>query len=143
VGNESEVTLSLSLEDNLSPALAVVEAGYLAALDTLEAATTAAAAQLTAAWQAPLTALAQGSQEALAWLSALGSELQALGSLNVSPTVTINDLASGQLQAIRAEISALAGEITVSTSSYGAAAIDRQVVRTVIVPELNRLGYRA
>jgi hypothetical protein len=143
VGNESEVTLSLSLDDNVSPALAVVEAGYLSALAGLEAATTAAAAQLTAAWQAPLAALAQGSQEALSWLSALSVELQALGSLNVSPTVSLNDLATGQLQAIRAELSALAGQLSVSAGYYGPAALDRQVVRTVIVPELNRLGYRA
>lgn len=106
--NENEVTLSLALDDQVSPALANVEAGYLAALAQTQAA----------------------------------------------PTVTVNDLATPTLRAIRAELAALSGELMVVTQQAAAqavsysvapaqATIDRATVRQVIIPELNRLGYRA
>lgn len=149
MANESEVVLSLELEDNVSPALASLEAGYAATLASLEAATLATAATLEAAWQAPVRSLAQASQEATAWLVALGQQLAALGSVHVSPTVTINDLATPTLRAIQAELAALSGLVTVTTQAplYSTAqaglGLSRQLVRTVIVPELDRLGYRA
>jgi hypothetical protein len=156
VGNESEVTLSLALEDNVSPALAGIEAGYLASLAGLEAATLATSAALSAAWLAPLAGLAQATQEALGWLSTVSAELASLGAVSVAPTISVNDLATPTLRAIRAELAALTGELTVVStgSTYttstatpvsvsAAPTIDRQTVRRVIIPELNRLGYRA
>ncbi len=145
MGNENEVVLSLELEDNVSPALAGLEAAYGAALAGLEAATLASAATLEAAWQAPVRSLAEASREAIGWLASLGEQLAALGAVQASPTITINDLATPQLQAIRAELAALSGLVSVS-GSYAAASsssVSRQLVRTVIVPELNRLGYRS
>jgi len=149
VGNESEVTLSIGLEDNATPALAALSAGYGATLAQIEAATLAASSNLEAAWQAPLLALSAAGNEALGWLSAVGSELASLAATTAAPTVTINDLATPALQAIRAELSSLTGELAaVSAGVYEAqgvlaSGIDRQVVRRVIVPELNRLGYRS
>jgi hypothetical protein len=155
--NESEVVLSIGLEDNASPALAGVEANYTAALANLEAATMATSAALEAAWLAPVSALAQASQEAIGWLSALSGEFQALGSLSASPTITINDLATPTLRAIRAELAALGAQVSSQADSlssddgsgptFGAAAqsitIDRKTVREVIFPELQRLSYRS
>jgi len=149
VGNESEVTLSIGLEDNATPALAALSAGYGAALAQIEAATLAASSNLEAAWQAPLLALSAAGNEALGWLSAVGSELASLAATTAAPTVTVNDLATPTLRAIRAELSSLTGELAAvnagvyEAQSVLASGIDRQVVRRVIVPELNRLGYRS
>ncbi len=144
MGNESEVVLSISLEDNVSPALASLEAGYGAALASLEAATLASAAALEAAWLAPVRSLSAASREALSWLTALGDALAAVGAMSAAPTVSINDQATPVLRSIRAELAALTGQLaSASAAAASVAYSDRELVRTVIVPELSRLGWRS